>query len=178
MALGFAAQGGIAQGQFRAFALVVLPVVLFIGVATFIRVVQVQRESIVYITGLNRIRHQMVESVPAARRFFVLPVYDDQVALYRSIGTGMSVRPPRYQVLYLVVQTQGMVGIVTAAVAAAFVGLLVAPIGELTSWLAAGLAFVMMPVVLFSYWQRSLRSLQASLRSEFPTPPEEYGAPF
>jgi hypothetical protein len=48
VALGFAAQGGIAQGPFRTFALVVLPVVLFIGVATFIRIVQVQRESIVY----------------------------------------------------------------------------------------------------------------------------------
>ena len=178
VALGFAAQGGVAQGPFRTFALVVLPILLFIGIATFIRVVQVQRESIVYITGLNRIRHFMAEGAPAARRFLVLPIYDDQVALYRSIGTGMTVKPPRYQVLYLVVQTQGMVGVVTAAVAAAIVGLLVAPAGDVTAWLAAALTFVAVAVALFAYWQRSLRALQASIRSEFPTPPEEYGAPF
>lgn len=178
VALGFAAQGGIAQGPFRTFALVVLPVVLFIGVATFVRVVQVQRESIVYITGLNRIRQFMAESAPAARRFFVLPIYDDNVALYRSIGTGMRVQPPRSQVVYLVVQTQGMVGIVTAAVAAAFVGLLVAPTGDVTAWLAAASTFVVVAVGLFAAWQRSLRALQASIRAEFPTPPDEHGAPF
>ena len=178
VALGFAAQGGVAEGPFRTFALVVLPVVLFIGIATFIRVVQVQRESIVYVTGLNRIRHFMAEAAPAARRFFILPLYDDKAALYRSIGTGMCLHPPRYQIVYLVVQTQGMVGIVTAAVAAAFVGLLAAPTGDLNAWLAAAVTFVIVGLALFTYWQRSLRSLQASLRSEFPTPPEEYGAPF
>jgi hypothetical protein len=178
VALGFAAQGGVSEGPFRTFALVVLPVVLFIGIATFVRVVQVQRESIVYITGLNRIRHFMAEAAPAARRFLVLPIHDDQMALYRSIGSGMSLHAPRYQVVYLVVQTQGMVGVVTAAVAAAIVGLLLAPYGNVTAWLAAALTFVAVTVALFAYWQRSLRSLQASIRSEFPTPPEEYGAPF
>jgi hypothetical protein len=177
VALGFAAQGGVSEGPFRTFALVVLPVVLFIGVATFVRVVQVQREATVYVTGLNRIRHFMAEAAPDARRFFVLPIYDDQIALFRSIGTGMSLQPPRSQILYLVVQTQGMVGVVTAAVAAAFVGLLVSPVGDVTAWLVAALTFVAVVVGLFAYWQRSLRSLQASIRSEFPTPPEEYGAP-
>jgi hypothetical protein len=90
----------------------------------------------------------------------------------------MSIHPPRYQLLYLIVQTQGMVGIVTAAVAAAFIGLLVAPTGDGAAWGAAALTFVTVAVLLISYWQRSLRGLQASLRSEFPTPPEEYGAPF
>ena len=49
----------------------------------------VQRESMVYITGMNRIRHFFAETAPASRPYLVLPIYDDGPALYRSIGTGM-----------------------------------------------------------------------------------------
>jgi hypothetical protein len=40
------------------------------------------------------------------------------------------------------------------------------------------LTFVVVAVGLFAAWQRSLRALQASIRAEFPTPPDEHGAPF
>jgi len=57
----------------------------------------------------------------------VLPANDDEAAAYRSIGAGMNRRPPRSALLYLVVQTQGIVGIVAGSVAAAFGGLAAAP---------------------------------------------------
>jgi hypothetical protein len=57
------------------------------------------------------------------RPYFVLPVHDDPAALYRSIGTGMTLRPPRFQLLHLTAQTQGIVGIVTAVVAAGCAGI-------------------------------------------------------
>jgi hypothetical protein len=41
------AQGGLDQAPFRTLALVVLPLVLFLGIATFVRLVRVQRESVV-----------------------------------------------------------------------------------------------------------------------------------
>jgi hypothetical protein len=93
VALGFAGQSG--PETFRAFAIAVLPLVLFRGAATFVRLVQVQRESVVYITGQNRIRHYFAESTPASRPYFVLPIHDDQAAIFRSVGTGMVRRPPR-----------------------------------------------------------------------------------
>lgn len=34
-------------------------------------------ESMVYITGMNRIRHFFAETAPASRPYFVLPIYDD-----------------------------------------------------------------------------------------------------
>jgi hypothetical protein len=85
--------------------------VLFLGIATFIRLVEVQRESMVYITGMNRIRHFFHEAAPASRPYFVLPIYDDEPALYRSIGTGMRRNRPRFRLLHLTIQTQGIVGI-------------------------------------------------------------------
>jgi hypothetical protein len=176
VALGFAAQGGV--GTFRLLVLIVTPLLLFLGIATFIRVVQVQRESVIYITGMNRIRHFFAENAPAARPYLVLPIYDDEKALYRSIGTGMSRRPPRNRIVYLLVQTQGIVGVVTAAVAAAFVGLLVAPLGEAAPWVGAAVAFVATVSALFLYWQRSLTELYASIRPLYPTPPDAIDAPF
>jgi hypothetical protein len=52
---------------FLGVALAVLVLVLFLGVATFVRLVQVQRESMVYLVGMNRIRFFFQQSVPATR---------------------------------------------------------------------------------------------------------------
>ena len=186
VALGFAAQASPDGRAFETLALVVLPLVLFLGVATFIRLVQVQREAIIYITGLNRIRHFFQEVAPASRPFHVLPAFDDERALYRSLGTGMARRAPRQRFFYLIVQTQGIVGVVTGVVAGALGGLVAAQLGTIAGsslaaeipWLAAAIAFGLTLVLLLSYWQRSLAELRAGIRPLYPTPPEEYDAPF
>jgi hypothetical protein len=176
VALGFAAPGG--GENLRMHALVVLPLLLFLGVTTFIRVVQLQRESVVYITGQNRIRRFFADSVPAARPYFVLPIHDDRAAVFRSPGTGMSRRPPRFPILNLIVQMQGLVGVVTASVAAVFVGIAALPLGAATAWPLAAVGFVAMIAALFAYWQRSLNELWASMPPHYPTPPDELDAPF
>jgi hypothetical protein len=172
------AQGGLDQAPFRTLALVVLPLVLFLGIATFVRLVQVQRESVIYVTGMNRIRHFFQERAPGSRPYFVLPANDDETALYRSFGTGMNRRPPRRALLYLVVQTQGIVGVLAGAVAAAFGGLAAAPAGAGVAWVVAALAFAATVAALFTYWQRSLATLRAAIRPIHPTPPDEMDAPF
>ncbi len=178
VALGFAAQAGVTEAPFRTLALVVLPIVLFLGVATFVRLVQLQRESIVYITGINRIRRFLVEVAPGSAPYLVLPTYDDDDALYRSFGTGMQRQRPRRSALALVVQTQGVVGVITGAVAAAFVALASIPIGTVAASIAAAAAFVMVVAVLFVYWQRSLAELGRAIRPLYPTPSDEVGRPF
>lgn len=178
VAAGFAAQGGIESGSFVSVALVVLPVMFFLGVATFVRLVQVQRESIVYIAGMNRIRYFFQQIAPKTRPYFVLPAHDDGSALFRSPGTGMPLRPPRFQLLYLLVQTQGVVGVITAAVGGAFGALLVARVAPDLSWPLGVTLFVVAAAGLFVYWQRSLTELMRSIRSVNPTPADEIGAQF
>ena len=108
----------------------------------------------------------------------VLPANDDEAAAYRSIGAGMNRRPPRSALLYLVVQTQGIVGIVAGSVAAAFGGLAAAPADGGVAWVVAALAFAATVAALFSYGQRSLATLRAAIRPIHPTPPDEMDAPF
>lgn len=178
IALGFAAQGGGGTGAIANAALVVLPLLLFLGVATFARLIQIQRESIIYTTGMNRIRHFMQIQVPKSRPYFVLSGHDDLAAVYRSPGAGMYRRPPRFPLLYLAVQTQGVVGVVTAGVAAAFAGLLLSAAGSTVSWAAVVIGFLVTVGVLFTYWKRSVSELFASIEPLNPTPPEDLGAPF
>ena len=178
VALGFVAQGGLDSAPFRTLALVVLPLVLFLGITTFVRLVQVQRESLVYNVGLNRIRHFFQDSVPASRPYFVLPTHDDDLATFRSIGTGMRQRPPRHRLPYYIAQTQGIVGVITAAVAAAVGGIAVSFAGPVPAWVVAALAFAATLGALLVYWQRSLADIQATVKPKFPTPPEELDAPF
>jgi hypothetical protein len=179
IALGFAAQGGIEDGPFWGLALVVLPLVLFLGVTTFVRIVQLQRESYVYLTGMNRIRRFMQDSAPGSAPYFVLPRHDDSVAIFRGPGTGMGRRPPRFQLLSLIAQTQGVVGVVTSGIAAAFAGLAAAPLGSLAAaGVVAPLAFIVVLGLLMAYWQRSLADIRGSTRPMYPTPPEEIDAPY
>jgi hypothetical protein len=175
--LGLAAEPGLDPGPFRALAIVVLPLVLFLGIATFVRVVQLQREAIVYITGLNRIRRFFQEAAPGSRPYFVLPTYDDERAIFRSPGTGMSRRPPGRNFLGLIVQMQGIVSVVSAAVAAAFAGLATAPAGRTMTLLVAIAAFVVTLASLLWWWQRSIAELFGSIRPLHPTPPDQFDAP-
>ncbi len=176
VALGFAAHAGIGSSSFTTIALLVLPLLMFLGGATFIRLVQIQREAVVYSLGMNRIRYFFQTFAPKSRPYFVLTAHDDAFALYSSVGTGMSRRPPRIRLLYLVVQTQGIVGVITAVVAALFCVFATASIG-FPGWITGAAAFVATLVILFSYWQLSLSALFRSLRPINPTPQAETDAP-
>jgi hypothetical protein len=178
VALGFAAQAGVERTDFIGLAVVGLLVVLFLGVATFVRLVQLQREAVVYITGQNRIRHFFAERTPTIRPYYVLPTHDDSAALYRSAGTGMNRRPPRYPLLNMVVQTQGIVGVITGAVAASVAGLALNWTSPLVSWLVAVGALLVTVTVLFTYWRRSLAEIRGAIRPLSSTPPSELGEPF
>lgn len=180
VALGFAAQAGGGFGStFTAFALVALPLALFLGLATFARTVELQRESIVYITGMNRIRHAIADAVPATRPYFVLSIYDDAPGVYRSQGTGIRLRPPRFRLVFALVQTQGIVAVICAALAGAIGGLATAWFAPASAvvWAVVAVVFVVVLAALMVYWRRSIAELQAAIRPMFPTPPEATDAP-
>jgi hypothetical protein len=57
----------------RGFALVLLPVVFFLGVVTHGRLLQVNAEWRTYGQGMNRIRHYFLELAPEMEPYLVLP---------------------------------------------------------------------------------------------------------
>ena len=174
VALGLVAESEL----FKQFALVMLPLALFLGLGTFVRVVEIQREAIIYVIGMNRIRFFFQTAVPASRPYFILSAHDDAVSLYRSQGTGMHRRPPRYGVALALVQMQGIVGVVCSVLAAAIAGLASEGAGSAVAWGVGAATFAITLVALIVYWQRSFVGLGKAIRPINPSQPEDIEAPF
>lgn len=178
VALGFAAQAGGGFGStFTVFALVVLPLALLLGLGTFVRTIELQREAYVYIAGMNRIRHAMVEAVPGSRPYLVLSIYDDPPGVYRSQGTGIRLHPPRYRLAFALVQTQGIVAVICGAIAAVTGGLATAWLSPTLAWAVSAIVFVAVVAALLRYWTQAFAQIETAVRPMFPTPPEAVDAP-
>lgn len=179
VALGFVAQGSGFGSEFYFFAVVLLPVTLFLGLATFVRVVQIQREGVVCIIGMNRIRAFVQEQIPESKPYFVFSAHDDPLSLYRNLGTGVMRRPPRFRLIYALVQVPGVVAVVDAVIAGAIAGIVVAWVG-LPGSVGLGVAsavFALAVLGLLAYWDRQMDELTASIAVTHPTPPEEVQRP-
>ena len=84
IALSLVAQAtGFDQG-FRTFALIVLPVVLLVGVATFLRLVEADIEDAWLVIGMNRLRHAYLELAPELRPLFVSSPHDDEPGVLQT----------------------------------------------------------------------------------------------
>src|SRR5437773_2256483 len=71
---------------FTLFALVILPVVLFIGVATHIRLGAANYHEALCVTGMNRIRAAYLELAPDLERYFVMSAHDDLRGMAITMG--------------------------------------------------------------------------------------------
>jgi hypothetical protein len=71
-------------GGFRAFALVVLPVVLLLGLATFLRLVEADIEDAWLVTGMNRLRHAYIDLDPEVEKYFVASHHDDPAGILHT----------------------------------------------------------------------------------------------
>src|SRR5256714_14937411 len=72
---------------FTLFALVILPVVLFIGAATYVRLGASNYHEALCVIGMNRIRAAYLELAPDLQRYFVMSGHDD----LRGVGITMGV---------------------------------------------------------------------------------------
>jgi len=86
IALGFVSQ--ISQGgdAFQLFALAALPTLFFLGLFTFVRLVESSVEDIFYGRAINRIRHYYFELAGEESRYFMLSGNDDAPGVLSNMG--------------------------------------------------------------------------------------------
>ena len=174
IALALVAQVSGALGRaFEAFALVLFPVVYFLGLATLTRLLQAAAEWRTYGHGMNRIRHWYLEVAPEMAPYFVLPATDDPWASLAAVGIrrrntwqGMLASAP-----WIVVVVNSVLAGVVAGLLARLAG---AP-GPLLPALAGAAAFVVSLAVLGAYEQRVFRRDMDATPVAF-TPPAD-GSP-
>jgi len=151
---------------------VLLPVVLFLGIATHIRVVEINQAEIELMLAMNRLRNAYLRIAPALEPYFSTSPHDDQQGLTASYLSfhGRGLRPWGH----FLSNTATVVATVDAALAAAIAVLAVRKAGAATTLAVAvgAVVFLVVWTALFLQQRQSLSALRRS-KPRFPTPPEE-----
>jgi hypothetical protein len=166
IALSLVAQAtGFGEG-FRTFAFLVLPVVMLLGLATFIRLVEADVEDAWLIIGMNRVRHAYVEIAPELAQYFVTSHTDDEPGVMRTyafrtrLGAG-----------HLLAGSPVIVGAIDSLVGGVLVAVICQAAG-LPPWLQVTVGVVgglVMAVGLGVLGFRRVARLMRSYRPLFPT---------
>ena len=149
VALALVAQATAFGSGFMTFALLLLPVVFFVGSSTFVRLNEINGEDIVWVQGMNRLRRAYLEIDPEIEPYLVAGSTEDVIGVLRTYGApagGGSAAPSiRQNVMHALVTLPAMILIVNCVVAAVLAGLVTAQLGastELSAIIAVG-AFVL-----------------------------------
>jgi len=154
---------------FELFALVLLPVVLFVGLATFVRLVQVNDEDVRWVIGMNRLRHAYLEIDPTLAPYFITAWHDDEYALLVTVGAS----PRGLRFVHGFVTTPGMLGVINGVIAGVLAGFVAQKLAaaEAASAAAVGAGVVTFLVLVFGqgmYQAREMTGLRNLFRPHFP----------
>ncbi len=169
VALALVAQASNFGEGFAIFALVIMPVVLFVGVATFVRLAASNYLDAMCVVGMNRIRAAYVEMAPDLERYFVTSANDDQ----RGVAITMGVAPGTRSGLHLIAATPSVVITLNSVIAGAIAALVGLRLGQVTgvSVGVGALAFAVAIALQQRYAQAFIARAQAGVQPMFPTPP-------
>ena len=149
------------------FALLVLGVIFFLGLVTYLRVLENGIEDYLYVREMNRIRRFYVEVAPETAEYFVLSTHDDSDSVHESMG--MTVH--RWENL---LTSAGCVGVVNGVIGGISVAvalqLLLHPAPTVTA--ASGAASTILVAIGFGWQQaRRWRKAEATVPPRFPRHP-------
>jgi hypothetical protein len=168
VALALVAQATEFGDGFVAFALVLLPVVYFLGMATVVRLGQVNFEDAVWVQGMNRIRHAYLELAPELEPYFVTSRHDDDLGILQS---AMAMRSwPGWTQAFVAVP--GVVAVVDSVVAGAVGGIAVIglDLGTGTALAVGGALFTVSLAGFVTWGRRKMGRGRRTLNPLFPTP--------
>jgi hypothetical protein len=168
VALALVAQATGFSADFRLFALVILPVVLFLGIGTQLRLDHANYHDVQCIIGMNRIRAKYAEMAPDLAGLFVMGQTDDTAGIARTMG----LIPWRSTPLNLIAATPVVVGVLNGVLFAAIVALGAAQLGVARGYveIVSVVAFLLALAMLAVYSRRVMTAGMARNHPMFPTP--------
>jgi hypothetical protein len=154
---------------FFLFAIVLLPVVLFVGVGTLLRLGSANYHDAICVTGMNRIRGAYLEIAPDLRPYFVMSPHDD------AAGINITMAQPPHQGVwtYIVGATPFLVTVLNAVIAAAILAIVALRVHADTAVVLAlaGAAFAIVIVLESQYARHNMELVRAMATPMFPSPP-------
>ena len=151
-------------------ALALLPVVLLLGIATYVRLVQINTEEFQLVLAMNRLRHAYLTIEPGLEPYLTTGHHDDERGL---VATYMLDHPSRrWLLVHFMINTPTIVATVDAALAAAIAVLVLQTAGAATAAMVACgvVAFLAVWGGLMPLQRHTVDPLRHTPR--FPTPPE------
>ena len=154
---------------FFLFAIVLLPVVLFVGVATLLRLGASNQHDAICVIGMNRIRGAYLEIAPDLAPYFVMSPHDDPRGMYvtqvvpSTLGTWQ----------FIAASTPFLVTVINAVLAGAIAATIALRLNVVPA-ASLGLALVVFVGVMFveaRVSRRNMMRVQSELRPMFPSPP-------
>ncbi len=168
VALALVAQATGFDGNFRLFVLLVLPIMLFLGVSTQLRLDSSNYHDAMCVIGMNRIRASYVAMAPDLEPLFVMGTTDD----FQGVTRTMATQPGRSPLLNLLSASPVQVAVLNGMLLGAILALLVVQLG---GPVLLALLLAVAGVIVFVYgvqWnaRRVIRALISSHRPLFPGP--------
>ncbi|HEY6057095.1 MAG TPA: hypothetical protein VIV06_03640 [Candidatus Limnocylindrales bacterium] len=160
VALAFVAQVSQTGPAFIVLALIILPTLLIIGLASFERLLQLGIENIRTVVAINRVRRYYLEIAPELRPHFTLSDRDDSAGVLQSLGSVRGgIRP-----WDLFVTNAGVVAIVDAIVSGVAATLAASTL-QASDVVGAGVGVVTGAAVLGALTVYLARSWRAAIRT-------------
>jgi hypothetical protein len=160
VALALVAQATSFGEGFSTFAILILPVVLFVGVTTFVRLVEINHEDFNWVAGMNMLRHAYLEAAPELRPYFISGWHDDEAGIMTTFGARVGPGAFAHQF----VTTPGVVAIIDGVLAGVLAGIVVPRMAVPTTLgLAVAVAVSLATVGLLAAYQ-----YRGSLRGREP----------
>ena len=174
VALALVAQATGFREGFTLFALLLLPVVLFVGVATYIRLCAINNEDLVWVAGMNRLRHAYLEARPEIAAYFVTSVHDDMAGISTTLAFGQSGQTQSLlaQLGHGLVTMPGMLMVVDSAISAVLGGVVAVALGlGTTAVVVVGLVvFLTAFALLARYEYGNISAWKRRWPAVFPSP--------
>jgi hypothetical protein len=165
VALALVAQATEFGEGFVLFAQLILPVVLFVGLATYVRLLEINNEDYVWVRGMNRLRGAYLDIDPGIADYFITGTTEDAVGIFRTFGSDeKSLDTGRFHGF---VTTPATIAFVDAMVAAVLAAILVVQF-DMSMQPAAGVgvvAFLLSGVALawFGYRSQAMATLATDI---------------
>jgi hypothetical protein len=177
VAIAFVAQADRTGDAVKVFALVLLGFDLFVGLTTYLRLVETTREDLRAVQGMNRIRHAYLEMAPGLAPYFVSSDRDDFAGILMTyegpVREDMMGRMPFSSLLHGFSTNTGMVGVVVSLVGASLAGVAIAQVGASMEVIVGlgGVVFFLLEIAVLRLDTASLATFSSSMVARFPSDP-------
>ena len=156
---------GFGQG-FRVFALLMVPIVLLVGLGTYIRLVEADIEDAWLVIGMNRLRQAYLELAPDLDPYFVTSHHDDELGVLQTYSFRRHVG-----VSHLLSGSPVIVGIIDTVISGVLAAIACQALGGAVGLqIAVGLlAALVTGVMLGAIGYRRIVQLRRDYRPRFPS---------